>query len=151
MANTYSGNPASSDLDWVRFRLQDVAATWKFTDEEINAYVTEKGDKRIAAATLCEVLAARYANQADYTNAALSEQASQKAQAWLAMAETIRQEPSVNAAALGVPRVMIGGQSAAERVNRAQDSSLTQPDFVQGMLDGENTVQVVPVPNRLWR
>ena len=61
MAFTYTGDPAASDLEWVRFELGDVtSATAIFTDAEINAVLGEQANKFLAAARLWSNLAARW-------------------------------------------------------------------------------------------
>jgi len=135
MTYTYAGNPSTSTLAFVRFKLQDVALPWKFTDEEINAILAVQPLPLLASAQLCEVLAVRYADQVDYTNGALAEQASQRAAAWTARAKALRDEVAEEGRAGGVVRFLVGGQTLQEREDRALDDEVTQPDFGQGMLD----------------
>lgn len=57
----YSGNPGASDLDWVRFTIQDTIAPEIFTDLEINSVLGEQtaidpAKKYFAAADLLGVL-----------------------------------------------------------------------------------------------
>lgn len=136
MTTSYSGNPASSNMNWVRFTLQDVAATWKFTDEEIQAILNERLNKYLAASDLAMALSSRYAEQVDYSNGALAEQASQRAAAWAKRAEELRDAAAQN----GGAQMYIGGQDMQERIDRSEDEDLTQPDFGQGMLDNPEVV-----------
>jgi hypothetical protein len=54
MAATYSGDPGSSDRDWVRFVIQDTdASNADLQDAEIDAAITEKSDK-VEAAVFCQ-------------------------------------------------------------------------------------------------
>lgn len=66
MTFTYLGD-LTTDLDKVRFEIQDTVSTGAlFTDEEINAKLSEFGSSiLLTAAALCDVLATRYA--ADFT------------------------------------------------------------------------------------
>lgn len=61
MTNTYTGNPADSSKDAVRFWIQDTAAPWKLTDEEINYTISQFTNPMLAAASCANALAARYA------------------------------------------------------------------------------------------
>lgn len=63
---TYSGDPATSDLDQVRFLIRDtMVADALFTDSEINWLITEWIDPYVAAWNAADVLVARYAQLAD--------------------------------------------------------------------------------------
>lgn len=63
MTWTYGGDPAASNRDWIRSATGDVVATatLSLTDEEIAAELTERGDKKLAAAHCAQRLAARAA------------------------------------------------------------------------------------------
>lgn len=64
-AATYSGDPADTDLDQVRFLLRDTdTAAPLLTDTEIEWLLTEWGDTRQAARAGAETLAARFAQSA---------------------------------------------------------------------------------------
>lgn len=64
---TYSGNPASSNRDAVRFRLQDIGPTrWWLTDAEVDYLLSSTADSiLLAAAAGADTIAARFAAQAD--------------------------------------------------------------------------------------
>ena len=65
MAFTWTGDPASSNLEAIRFYIDDkVEATAKFNDAEINYAYAQEGSILGAAAMLCEQLAAKYAESA---------------------------------------------------------------------------------------
>ena len=67
MTFTYSGDPASSVRNYVRFMLHDVDSTDPlFSDEEINAVLDEwNNDEYETARELAEILIARFARIAD--------------------------------------------------------------------------------------
>lgn len=68
MTFTYTGDPAGSSRDKVRFLLQDTSATHHhLTDEEIAWLLTEWADVYDAATAGAETIAASYAHKADYT------------------------------------------------------------------------------------
>ena len=70
MAWNYTGNPASSNMDAVRFLIHDTdPGDQKLQDEEINWLLTEEGQNVYrAAAMACMRLAAIYANMASGTS-----------------------------------------------------------------------------------
>lgn len=82
MTFTYTGDPAASDLDEVRFLISDTDSTRVLlTDEEI-AYVVNKwaplyGSNTLNAAVCCEIIAGKYAGEvsvsADGVTVGLSE------------------------------------------------------------------------------
>ena len=136
MTFTYNGDPSASSLEWVRFQIQDVtSASALFTDEEINGVLSEQANKHLAAAQLCDVLASRYSSQVDFTNAALSERKGQLAAQWSARAVALRGLLQDEARAAGAPQFLMGGQTIQERIDQANSTTSTQPDFGQGMLD----------------
>ena len=61
---TYSGDPATSPLDAVRFHLQDTADPGLLTDNEIRFLLAEEGDNPYRAAYAgCLTLSRRYAGK----------------------------------------------------------------------------------------
>ena len=57
MSSSYSGDPASSDKDAVRFLIQDTGPTnFDFSDEEIVFLLDTQGNYWMAAAVCCEKL-----------------------------------------------------------------------------------------------
>lgn len=65
MAGTYSGDPASSEHDWVRFTIQDTEDPFEFQDPEVDAVLAEQtasgqGKKYLAAADLLGVLLTKW-------------------------------------------------------------------------------------------
>lgn len=62
---TYSGDPESSTKDAVRFWIQDTAAPWQTSDQEINYVLTQFSNPMLAAAQVCRALAAKYARLPD--------------------------------------------------------------------------------------
>lgn len=61
MAWTYSGNPASSDRDWIRFRLGDNRETpQSLSDEELDYLLTQEATNYMAASRAAEAMSARH-------------------------------------------------------------------------------------------
>jgi len=68
MAFTYTGDPAGSNRDKVRFLVQDTVNTGHLLeDEEIAWLISEWADVYDAAAHAADILAAKFAGQADYS------------------------------------------------------------------------------------
>lgn len=65
MTFTWNGDPANSNLEAIRFHIDDkVEASAKFNDAEIDYAYDQEGSIYGAAAMLCEQLAAKYAEKA---------------------------------------------------------------------------------------
>jgi hypothetical protein len=62
MAYTYSGDPANSDRDWVRFKIGDTdMSDGQLHDAEIDAMLSEKDHRALAAASCAEAVSNKYA------------------------------------------------------------------------------------------
>jgi hypothetical protein len=93
------------------------------TDEEIAYALADEGAPTPAAALVCEALAARFARQVDKSVGDLRLSLSQKAQAFAAKAERLREHAAHGA----IP--FAGGLSESERDAARRDSDLVQPSF----------------------
>lgn len=97
MTFTYSGDPAASDLDAVRFLLGDTLSTEPLvTDEEI-AYSLDKwyeefGTHEYVAATLADSIAARYAREASISADGVNVNLGMVAQQYRELAASLRQQ-----------------------------------------------------------
>lgn len=68
MTFSYSGNPASSTRDLVRFLIQDTASTTAvFQNEELDYLVTTWTNGYAAAVAAAEVAALKFSREADYS------------------------------------------------------------------------------------
>jgi hypothetical protein len=68
MGWNYSGNPASSQTDRVRFYIGDTDPTDPILqDEEITFLLSEEGSPLKAAQGACRAIIAKYAREVDYT------------------------------------------------------------------------------------
>lgn len=134
----YSGDPSSSNRDWVRWRIGDVNATDQLvSDQEIAAAVTEYGSKQMAAARVCEAIAAEFSREADVTladgsGASRSRSLSQKASAYMKLARDIARGVTASIAA-----PFVGGISIANKDTYDTDSDRVDPAFTRGMTDYE--------------
>jgi hypothetical protein len=131
MTWTYSGDPANSEKDAVRFRTGDTDTTEQLvTDEEIAYALAEKGGVIPAAIAICRSLAAQFARKAtSKTVGKLSITMSDRATAFEKIAQSLEQEGS----ALVVPYA--GGLSISEKETAAADTSSVQPTFFRGMME----------------
>lgn len=139
MTWTYSGNPASSTLDEVRFLSGDTLTTDQLvTNEEIAWALTKFTNPQIAAAACCRSIAAKFARQCDTKNASLSISASQRATAFLDLAKKL--DPlGLSDSSPGEPYPYFGGLSHAEKDTLSQDVDAVQPSFKLGQDDFPGT------------
>jgi hypothetical protein len=140
MAWTYSGNPASSSRNAVRFLSGDTIQTADVTlqDAEIDFLLTEWGNIYDAAAASCEARAAEYANKASGSkkvgDLTLAIDYEKSANGLLAMAARLHDQgsrtdpprPWTDPAAL---------QTAAEK-----DARVPTTEFFTGMFDNRRAV-----------
>jgi hypothetical protein len=89
---TYSGSPATSPRDAVRFEVGDTAPAWAFSDAEVDyALAANPGAPLAAAADLADTLAMRYGKE--YESETNGDQQVAKGKRWasmLALADRLR-------------------------------------------------------------
>lgn len=90
MANTYSGDPSTSDMDRVRFLISDTADPWLFTNEEIVFTLSDQGGIYQAAEELALVQSTKYTDKADKTVGPLSIKYGEVGERWLKLAQNLR-------------------------------------------------------------
>jgi len=127
VADTYSGDPASSDKDWVRFAVGDTSTPSQFSDEEIAAAIAHYGGKEAAAAGLLQMMAIRLAREPDFKIGRFSES---RKSAIDALNEKAK-EVAAQAHAFGF---YAGGISVADKAARAADSDRPPAKFFRGMM-----------------
>jgi hypothetical protein len=135
----YSGDPATSDKDHVRFLIQDVDQSDQLvSNEEIAFAISENETLPYAAVYLCRRIAARFAREADKTVSAsgglsTTQALSQRSRGFLKLAETLEAEIS---SSQGMSlRPYAGGVSVSDKTSVESDSDRTQPAFSAGMFD----------------
>ena len=134
MTWTYDGDPTANDRDEVRFLCGDTDTTDQLvTDEEIAYAIADAGNNKLAAALVCEAIAASFARDVDVVNGPAQERASQRFAHFTAKAKTLRRRGG----SLVKPR--FGGQSIADKRTLAADSDVPQPYFRRGMSDADGT------------
>jgi len=131
----YSGNPAASDRDAVRYKLGDVNEDEQLVrDEEIAYALSEERDVNGAVALCAEGVAALLEREADVKVGPLSVDLSDKASHFWELAKTYRARSLVYA----LPSV--GGISVEEKDEQRDDDDRVRPFFRRAMhrATGEN-------------
>ena len=110
-----------------RLLIGDTSSTFPLLqDEEIEFFLDENSDSVLAAAIdCCEAIAAEFSKEADTKNGALSVKASQRSEAYLAMAEKLRLRLS------SYSDIFVGGATWSDVNDLDDDPSLIQPSFKQ--------------------
>lgn len=129
MAATY--DPAlDTDLDKVRFFIQDTNTdNAMFQDEEISAMLGIYGTYKATAINCCEVLAARFAGEAESKKIGnLTITFGDKAAKYAALAKTLRNQMTK----FVLP--YLGGQSRSDKAINEGDADNVQPAFKRGIM-----------------
>ena len=141
---TYSGNPASSDRNRIRFLLGDTSGgvatspTTEFlTDAEIDGVLTLQTNVLLAAADCAEAIAAKKALLIiDHSVLSTSVSLGGSTDAWLRLAERLRAQASRRCT------ILVGGRTFDQKANLDEDSTLIQPMFKRGMDDNPGSTNV---------
>lgn len=121
---------ATSSLYQTRFYCGDTnSAAPLVQDEEISFVLLTESNVQLAAATICDAIAARCSQEVDATAGDLSESASQRAEAFSKRAKDLRR--GQNAFALPV----FGGITREQKQTLDLDTDLVQPSFKIGQDD----------------
>lgn len=131
MAFSYaSTNVGSSDLSWVRFRVGDTSSgSYRLDDGEINALVTEQGNKYLAAAICAEAIGAGFAQRVDKVVGKLQISMSQASERYFNLAKTLRSEAGMMAPPYA------GGISQDDKDEQDADSDRVAPSFTLEQFD----------------
>lgn len=90
MANTYSGDPATSPKDHIRFLLSDVAEPWMFTDEEIGYSLNLHNNETYkSAAYLAFARSIKYTDRKDKSVGPLSIKYGEIADRWIELRDRL--------------------------------------------------------------
>lgn len=127
MSFSYSGNPANSTLDAVRFLVEDTnSQDPQLQNEEINWLIAQYTNVWKSAAYAAGNIAAKYARQVSKAVGDLRLEYQQRQQAYKDLrADLLRQ--AANRTALP----WLGGISRSERQASRQDTDLIQPKFTK--------------------
>lgn len=127
---TYSGDPANSDEDAVRFLIGDTDSERKLVDDrEITWSISKAGNFFMSAALVCESLASKYAREADCSMGGMSSSLSKVADAWSKRADDLRAMATKNCTPF-FGGLTISGKKALD--DRTDD---VQPSMRTGMFD----------------
>lgn len=137
----YSGDPASSATNRVRFLVGDTSARPELTDAEIVDLLAQVDGAAVWAAPLAaDALAAKFAHQVTYSAGRVSKSLSERAKAMRVLAASLRRE----AANYAVP--VSTGQFRSTDTNDAQNAELKQPQFVLEQMDNRKTTRPRDTP-----
>lgn len=138
----YSGNPASSSRDEVRFLVGDTDnGQLELSDAEIDFLLVQAGGAaRHAAPLAADALASKFAKQVTYSTGRVSRQLGDKAKQMRELAAALRRE----AARYVVP--ISTGQDPAADLEDAQNQALKQPQFILEQFDNAEAVRPRDVP-----
>lgn len=133
MTWTYSGDPATTSRDAVRFLVGDTDTTDQLvSDEEISWVLTQHSGVRHAAAATCEAIAAKFARQAEMSVDDVSIKAGEKAEHYRALAKELRAQAAI---AGKVAKPFAGGISIADKDDREADTDRVKPFFRRDLHD----------------
>jgi len=132
MAFTWSGDPANSNLEAIRFLIDDTASSnAKFQDAEINYAYSEEGSVYGAVAMLCEQLSSKYASEPSRSLGPLRVDNSELASKYSNMAKLFRKK------AMAYATPYCGGISESDKESYEDDSDVIQPIFERDMHKNE--------------
>lgn len=130
MSWSYSGDPAASDLDEVRFLVGDTDTTDQLvSNEEVAWSIANSAGTIQAAATLCEALASKFAREVDKSIGSLSVSAASRSGHFSARAAALRVQ------AIALCEVFVGGLSISGKQALDLDADAVQPAFRVGQDD----------------
>lgn len=131
MSFNYSGDPADSDLDAVRFNIQDTDSNDQLLqDEEITYLLNQNGSVLAASVAAAERIATQFSRQADVSTGDQSVDFSQRAENYRQVANKLQQRLDDKR---GQPYA--GGISKDDKENAEDRSDRVEPSFVRGMHD----------------
>ena len=136
MTTTYAGNPAVSDVAWIRFKIQDTGPIYcgdafHFQDEEIASTLSDDGGNRVlAAGHLLQTWAISIASNPNFQIGRFSED-------WRGAVKDMNDKALelIAQAQAAMTGVYFGGVSVADKAGRRADTDRTQAAFRRGMHD----------------
>lgn len=133
---TYTGQPADSNTDAVRFLMGDTDPSDKLVgDEEIAFALTNEGDIFAAASLVCDHLAARFAREADTSVGGEIQRAlSQRSAAFAARAKELRTKLTRRAG------FYAGGISIADRDTNEDDTDWARGGIQRGQFTNNESL-----------
>jgi len=146
---TYSGDPATSNLDAVRFYVQDTREDFPYlTNEEIDyvlhVWMPLYGSALYCAAVCAEIIASKFAREVSVSADGVSVGANELQQKYKTLAEDLRDAHKAHADAGG------GAEIPSEHWNDRFDSSIRPGVFSIGIHDNMYVGQQ-EYSNYVWR
>lgn len=137
MAWTYSGDPASTSKDAVRFLTGDVNIDEPLkSDEEINWALSQNSNIYAASLTIAESILSYLSLQADVEEIGpIKSVYSKRVENYSNRVKDLRVKVSSNASMIPYG----GGIDATDKVTQAEDTSIVKPNFWIGMDDYPNS------------
>lgn len=146
MTTTYSGNPASSSKDAVRFFIQDTAAPWLLQDEEIEYTLTIDADPMAAAATCARSIAMSFARLAKSKKVGdLSIDYGERSKFYQELADTLEAKGNIGGV---IP--YSGGISISDKINVEGNTDRVRPPFRVDQFDNPNSATTQPRRDDPW-
>lgn len=145
MQATYSGDPATSAKDQVRFEIGDtVCSSARISDDEIEFYIAQGGPTLFAASKAADVLAVSFAQSVDEKigNTTLSN--SQLTENYRDMAKRLRVRAGYSETAILPVAMFVGGISKDRKEVDRKDTDLVQPDFRKGQFANPSGADLDP-------
>jgi hypothetical protein len=134
MAWNYTGNPADSDRDGVRFLVGDTCEDDQLLqDEEIAYAVAQQTTLELAAAYCLRALAAKFSRKVTHKIGDVSVNCSDLAKAYADRADELDPAGITKNIPLALPS--FGGRSHDEKETLEDDEDAVQPSFSRGMND----------------
>ena len=134
MTWSYSGNPASSNKDAVRFLVGDTdTADQLVSDQEVNYAIAEQASNNLAAAMVLRALAAKFSRLVTNKVGDVSANCSDMAKAFQDRADALDPGGITTGTVLASPS--FGGLSQSEKDAYDSNSDAVQPDFRKSMND----------------
>ena len=134
MSWTYSGNPANSNTDAVRFLIGDTDCDDKLMlDEEIAHLLATHVDVGMSASKACERIAAKFARKFDTKAGQVSKSLSVVMDHYLTLAKRLAQESNK------LVSFYVGGISKDEKTSDRSDTDLPRFNIRLGIHDNPNT------------
>lgn len=133
MTWSYSGDPASSDLDRVRFLIGDTDTVDQLVNNEEVNWALGEFPIYIAAAELSEAIAAKFSRKVDKSVGDLKISFSKQAEQYSKKAKQLRNRGSLAAIA-----PYAGGISVSDKESVVSNTDRVDPSFSRGMNDHDS-------------
>lgn len=136
MSFSYSGDPATSDLDAVRFLIGDkVEANCLVQDQEIDYALAQESSVRLAAANIAEAIAAKATQEVSWVRGRVEYRPGEMADRYYKLAKMLRDQET-GLGSYGIDSAYAGGISVTTVDANQQDADTVQPRFTRNQFDG---------------